>query len=340
MAPRKRVTITDIARQAGVSRGAVSFALNGRPGVSEQTRSRIMAIADEHGWQPDRAARALGGARLDVIGLVVERPATSLGAEAFFTDLIAGIQSGLAATDVSMLTRVVGDSESEIRTYRTWHGSRHVDGVIVIDPRDDDPRLAVLSELGLPAVVIGSAPGGPGEQTTVWLDDRKAAHTLFDHLRDLGHERIAYVTGPAEFQHTRIRAEVLTGLGADGTVVVTDFSPSAATAATERLLAASSPPTAIVYDNEVMAIAGLRVAQKRDIRVPDDVSIASFDDSVIAGLMHPSITSLTRDTLALGELAASHLLAQLDSDDPLPSIAAPVPVLSRRESTAPPRDRR
>lgn len=340
MSRAKRVTIADIARLAGVSPGAVSFALNGRPGVSEQTRQRILDIAEAHQWQPSSAARALVGSRAGVVGFAVNRPARTLGTEAFFTDLIAGVQSALGARRMSMQMVLVSSIEEEMATYRRWRSANQVDGVIVIDPHDDDPRLTLLTELPLPAVVIGSRPSAAGEPAAIWLDDRRAAHSLFDYLAALGHSRVAYVSGPGEFQHTRMRAEVLGELsarGVAGETLVTDFSPAAATSATRALLSRPERPTAIVYDNDVMAIAGLRVAQEMDVAVPSALSLASFDDSVVTGLVHPSITCLTRDTFALGEGAAEFLLEQIETPEVLPARSGPLPELTIRESTAAPR---
>lgn len=339
MPPVKRVTITDIARLAGVSPGAVSFALNGRPGVSEQTRQRILAIAEEHDWLPSSTARALTGARAGVIGFAVNRPARTLGAEAFFTDLIAGVQSELAAHRIALQTVLVSAVDEEVATYRRWRSAHQVDGVIVIDPRDDDPRLRTLRELGLPAVVIGSVASRESEPAALWIDDRRVARTVFDHLAGLGHRSIAYVAGPGEFQHTRLRAEELAALadrGVAGEVIPTDSSPAAASAALHRLLDAAEPPTAVVFDNDVMAIAGLRTAQERGVPVPQDLSLASFDDSVVAALVHPSITCATRDTFGLGADAAAFLLAQIDSPEVLPDRPAAVPQLTVRDSTAAP----
>ncbi|MBS1697867.1 MAG: LacI family DNA-binding transcriptional regulator [Actinobacteria bacterium] len=338
MSQAKRVTIADIARLAGVSPGAVSFALNGRPGVSAQTRQRILEIAEQHQWQPSSAARALGGSRADVVGFAVNRPARTLGTEAFFTDLIAGVQSSLARRGIALQLAVVSSIEEEIATYRRWRSANQVDGVIVIDPRDDDPRLALLPALPLPAVVIGSGDVA-GDPPAIRLDDEAAAHTLFDYLVALGHREIAYVSGPAEFQHIRLRAEVLASLaarGVAGETLVTDFSPAAATAVTRTLLSRAARPSAVVYDNDVMAIAGLRVAQEMRVAVPTALSVASFDDSVVTGLVHPSITCLTRDTFALGEQAAEFLLERIEAADPLPSRPGPMPVLTIRESTAAP----
>lgn len=340
MSPARRVTITDIARLAGVSPGAVSFALNGRPGVSEKTRARILEIAAAHDWLPSSTARALAGARAGVIGFAVNRSARTLGAEAFFTDLTAGVQSALAPHRLALQTVLVPSIEEEISTYRRWRSAHQVDGVVVIDPRDEDPRMPVLRDLGLPAVVIGGEASHPDHPATLRVDDRRVAETLFAHLADLGHRRIAYVSGPAVFQHTRLRAEALTALGSRGVVgeiVATDATPAAASAALDALLSRTPGPSAVVFDSDVMAIAGLRAAQERRLEVPRDLSIASVDDSTVAALVRPSITCMTRDTFALGAEVASFLLDQIAASAVLPDRVAAVPELTVRESTAAPR---
>lgn len=331
------MTITDIARLAGVSPGAVSFALNGRPGVSEKTRARILEIAAEHDWLPSSTARALAGARAGVIGFAVNRSARTLGAEAFFTDLIAGVQSALAPHRLALQTLLVPSIEEEMATYRRWRSAHQVDGVVIIDPRDDDPRMPALRDLGLPAVVIGSEASRPGDPATLRVDDRQVADALFAHLVDLGHRRIAYVSGPAEFQHTRRRVEALNALAAEGvsgSAVATDSTPVATATALDAVLASGSRPSAVVFDSDVMAITGLRTAQDRGLAVPRDLSIASFDDSTVAALVQPSITCMTRDTFTLGADAASFLLDQIAATAVLPDRVAAVPVLTVRESTA------
>ncbi|GAA3937529.1 LacI family DNA-binding transcriptional regulator [Microbacterium soli] len=339
MSRSKRVTIADIARQAGVSPGAVSFALNGRPGVSEATRQRILAVADAHQWRPSSTARALVGARAGVVGFAVNRPARTLGTEAFFTDLIAGVQSALAARRIGLQLGVVPTLDEEIATYRRWRSANQVDGVFVLDPLEDDPRARVLESLALPSVMLGGTPSGPGEPATIWLDDARAAHTVFDYLAELGHRRIAYLSGPAEYQHVRLRSEVLSGLtghGVSGETIITDYSPREVTVVMRSLLDRSERPTAVVFDNDVMAIAGLRVTQETGVAVPTEMSLASFDDSVVTGLVHPALTCLTRDTFEFGEQAAEFLLDQIEHDGKIEDRRGPQPQLTVRESTAPP----
>ncbi|MFB1042721.1 LacI family DNA-binding transcriptional regulator, partial [Streptomyces chrestomyceticus] len=159
--PRRRPTMKDIAERAGVSPSAVSFALNDRDGVSPATRARIRQVAEELGWQPNSAARALSGERSGCVGLVLARPARTLGVESFFLQLVSGIQEALAARRVALLFQVVEDLDAECATYRRWWAERRVDGVLVVDPRTEDPRPALLASLTLPTVVIGDTHPGP-----------------------------------------------------------------------------------------------------------------------------------------------------------------------------------
>ncbi len=147
-----RPTIEDIARRVGVSKGAVSFALNGRPGVSEATRARILQVAEEMNWRPHTAARALGNARAGAVGMVIARPARTLGVEPFFAQLLSGLQAGLSARSVALELLLVEDTDAEIEVYRRWASEHRVDGFVLVDLKTRDPRIGVVEALGVPAV--------------------------------------------------------------------------------------------------------------------------------------------------------------------------------------------
>jgi DNA-binding LacI/PurR family transcriptional regulator len=312
-----RVTITDIAERAGVSKGAVSYALNGRPGVSDRTRQRILAIAKELGWYPNRAARALSAARADACGLVLARPANMFALEPFFMEFIAGVESELAARSLALTLQLVEDVEHEIGVYRRWWGERRVDGVLVVDLRTDDPRVPALVELGLPAVVIGG-PVANHALPTVWHDEASTVIEAVRYLAALGHTRIARVAGVSEFVHTVQRTEafrsVMSDLGLLEVVVATDYSPESGARATRKLLTAPDPPTAIVFDSDLLAVTGLGVAQHMGFSVPDDVSIVGWDDSLISQVVHPPLTAITRDIQAYGVAATRHLLGVIEGE--------------------------
>jgi DNA-binding LacI/PurR family transcriptional regulator len=336
----KRPTIADIARRAGVSKGAVSYALNGQPGVSEATRRRIVAIAEEIGWNPHSAARALSGAPAHTVGLAIRRPARVLGLEPFYMELISGVEAELSARSYALMLQVVADAEAETAVYRRWWGERRVDGVLLTDLRVGDPRVPAVEELALPAVVVGG-PDGVGSLAHVWNDDAAALRAVLEHLVALGHHRIARVAGLADLRHTAVRAAAFAEAGARlglevAVTVATDYSGEEGAAATRSLVGAPGvSPTAIVYDNDVMAVAGLAVAQELGLAVPGDLSIVAFDDSPLCRLVHPPLTALARDIPAYGARAARLLLSVIDGGAG-GSVQDATATLVARGSTAPP----
>jgi DNA-binding LacI/PurR family transcriptional regulator len=334
----RRVTIRDIAERAGVSKGAVSYALNGRPGVSDETRGRILAIADELGWYPNRAARALSAARADACGLVLARPPNSLALEPFFMEFIAGVETELSSHSIALTIQLVRDVSEEISVYRRWWGEHRVDGVLVVDLRLEDPRVDELVRLGLPAVVVG----GPLENralASVWHDEAAVVVEAVQYLAALGHTRVAHVSGIGEFVHTMQRTgaftRAATELGLDGVIVETDYSAESGARATRKLLSSPSPPSAILFDSDLLAVTGLGVVQQMGFAVPDDVSIIGWDDSLISQVVHPPLTAITRDISTYGATAARRLLVAIDGQ-PADDVETVRGELTTRGSTARP----
>jgi DNA-binding LacI/PurR family transcriptional regulator len=332
----RRPTIADIAIAAGVSKGAVSYALNGKPGVSVETRKRILELAEELGWRPNTAARALSQGRSGAIGLVVDRPARVLGVEPFFMQLISGIETALAGQSVELLLQVTEDQTTEMETYRRWWAEQRVDGVILVDLRDSDPRVALLDELGFPTVVVGHPRAGT--TPCVWCDDTAGMHEVMAYLAALGHQRIARIAGPDELDHTRRRSvafeQAAHQLGVRRTHTVhADYSGEDGARAARRLLSIKEPPTAMVFDNDIMAVASLGVAQEMGVSVPDQLSIVAGDDSVLCELVRPALTTLDRDVPGHGAKAVEVLLARIAGQQ-VGHVRAATPVLVPRGSTA------
>jgi DNA-binding LacI/PurR family transcriptional regulator len=308
--PAPKVTIADVAREAGVSKGLVSFALNDRPGVSAETRSRILSVAGSLGWTPSLRGRSLSSKRSFALGLVMARDPEVLGSDPFFTSFLAGVETILAPQGLALVLSVVPDETTELQTYRTLVTDGRVDGVFLTDLRHDDPRIPHLAELGLPAVTLGR-PDQPSSFPAVCIDDTQGVTQTVRHLADLGHTRIAHVAGSPAMLHGSRRRTAFTramrdaGLD-DSLVVETDFSISAGADATRALLGGPSPPTAIVFANDPMAIAG--VAQELGVRVPEDLSITGFDDIEFARYVYPALTTVGATPLVWGRAAAATLL--------------------------------
>src|ERR671920_564154 len=152
--PRRRPTIADAARRAGVSSAAVSFAVNDRPGVSPETRERILAAARELGWQPSASARALTEARTRAVGLVLARSPAQLEGDSFFLRFLSGIEATLTAADYALLLQIVpGEASAALPAYERLAAAGRVDGFLLTDVEAQDPRFEVLGSI--PVVLAG-----------------------------------------------------------------------------------------------------------------------------------------------------------------------------------------
>ena len=333
-----RPTINDVARASGVSKGAVSFAFNDRAGLAPETRARILAVARDMGWTPSSRARALSVSRALSVGLVMARPPETLRADPFFPSFIAGVESELSRRGYALLLQVVPEHEGEQQTYRRLSDEGRVDGVFVTDLYVDDVRPALLAELGLPAVIVG--PALPEDYwPAVGVDDGPGIVAAVEHLLALGHTRIAHVSGQPQMVHGRSRREAwATTLHAanlpEGPCIEADFSAESGSAATRKLLDLADPPTAIVYANDLMAIAGLAVASGRGIDVPGDLSVTGYEDTELAAHLQPSLTTVSSDVIGWGRAAAARLLELIDRR-PATAIQLPLPRLVIRDSTGP-----
>ncbi len=333
-----RPTINDVARAAGVSKGAVSFALNNRPGVAQDTRERILRVAAEMGWTPSPRARALSVSRALAVGLVIARPPATLRADPFFPSFIAGLETVLSERGQALVLQVVPDQEREHESYRRLADEGRVDGVFVTDLFVDDPRPALLAELGLPAVIVGPALD-EAFFPAVGVDDAPGVIAAVEHLVSLGHTNIAHVAGPASMVHGESRREAWStavsqaGLP-QGPCVEADFSAESGAAATKHLLDLDDPPTAIVYANDLMAMAGLSLAVARGIDVPGDLSITGYDDTEISAHLQPPLTTVNSDVIGWGTAAAIRLLQLIDQETPTEVTLPPARLVVRR-STGP-----
>lgn len=341
---RRAPTIADVAARAGVSKSAVSFALNDRPGVAADTRTRIHLAAAELGWQPSTRARALSQSRAYALGLVLAREPALLGTDPFFPAFIAGVEIELSPLEHALVLQVVGeDPSAESGHYERLAKSGRVDGVFLTDLRFDDPRIALCLELSLAAVTIGR-PDQPSPFPAVCLDDRTGVADAVRHLAALGHERIAHVAGRQSLLHGARRRRgwesTMRELGLEPRLLeVADFTAAGGAGATRALLGAAEPPTAIVYANDVMAIAGLAVAHDLGLALPDQLSIVGYDDSELAAHVHPSLTSVRSDAVGWGRTATRVLLDSLDRPHADVELA-PASLVVRASTAAPSRPAR
>ena len=339
---RRRSTIEDVARLAGVSKGAVSVAMSGQPGVADATRVRISEAARTLGWRPSVHARALLASRSFALGLVISKAPDLLATDPFFPAFIAGVESILASRGLALVLQVVdGDPEREAASYRRLAHEGRVDGVLLTDLRIDDPRIPLLTELDLPAVAVGR-PASDCPFRWIDTDDREGVHQAVRHLIARGHRRIAHVGGAPGYVHSEARRRAWEDeMHANGLepryFMEGDFTGDSGAAATRRLLAVRPRPTAIVYANDLMAIAGMSVAMDAGLALPDQLSVVGFDDIPIAAHVRPALTTVRQDASDWGRAAALSLVALVDGE-PLPAVTLTKVTFVERASTSAPQE--
>lgn len=268
------------------------------------------------------------------VGLVLARPTRLFGVEPFFMELIGGVEETFADRGLSILLNVVGTLEAELDAYRRWAATGVADAVIVLNLTQDDPRPAVLADLGLPAVVVGTWSGT--DVPVVGADDIGPVHVAVERLVELGHRRIARVSGPASLLHTQRRTQGLqdacAAAGIVPLVLEGAYTEQSGLELTRTLLESPEPPTAILYDNDVMALGGLHMAEELGVDVPGELSIVAWDDSTPCRLAHPPLTVMAVDVHQYGCIVAEAVLDLLDGKPPV-ARQAPVARLIERGST-------
>jgi DNA-binding LacI/PurR family transcriptional regulator len=335
----QRVTISDLARRLDISKASVSYALNGRSGVSEETRRRVLSLAEELGFHPNSAAVALSASRTRTIGIVIARDPALISTEAFYMRTLVGIEQYLNEVDSSLLLRLTGEHGEDLDVLRRWSRQGRVDGFILFDEHNDDPRIPMLKELGVPCVVVSSNAPEDGVGRLISSPEQTVT-LLLDHLAELGHRDIAHVSGPFTFVHEQLRVRLLKEHAEQRGIRVTHFEGTYryedGAEITRKVLAGKDRPTAFVLGNDLMAVAALRVATELDTAVPDELSIVAWDDSPLCELASPGITAVDQQTMERGR-AAADLLFSIASGDAGLHLEAPAGVLRPRSSSGPAR---
>ncbi|MFD4370987.1 LacI family DNA-binding transcriptional regulator [Streptomyces sp. NPDC058486] len=311
-----RPTLEEVAARAGVGRGTVSRVINGSPKVSEQAKAAVEKAVAELGYVPNRAARALAGSRTDAIALVVPETEARLFAEPYFLDIIRGVSGELAAADKQLLLTLIR-SDQERQRFEQYLAAQRVDGVLLVSVHADDPLPDQVRALGLPAVLNGRRHADE-PVAFVDSDNTGAGRTAVAHLAARGRTRIATITGPLDMYGARCRLDgyreglAEAGLTADEALVATgDFTEEGGRRAMRALLDRAPDLDAVFAASDVMAAGARAVLREAGRRVPEDVALVGVDDSAVARLMDPPLTSVRQPIEEMGRSMARLLLAEI-----------------------------
>jgi DNA-binding LacI/PurR family transcriptional regulator len=317
---RIRISSLDVAKRAGVSRTTVSFVLNNTPGkiISEETRQRVLKAAAELDYEPNEAARTLAMVKHQAIGLFICHTGYFFS-DVFINQLIEGINPILNKHRLQLVLQSLRLDQSD---YLQLAHQDNVDGIILLNPHENDRGLAQIKESDIPLVVVGNLSDQSICQ--VDIDNREAAEEAVQYLIDLGHRDIGMILHAPVIYYAAVerfngyrRSLRKNGLPfRDAYVKYGDFSEASGYAAMQALLSLPDRPTAVFAGNDVIAYGAMKAIKDAGFIIPDDISLIGFDDDFLSRFLNPPLTTVSLPAATLGASAASLVIQQLHNMPP------------------------
>jgi DNA-binding LacI/PurR family transcriptional regulator len=328
------ITLKAVAQHLGLTPGTVSAVLNDAPSarsIPKETKERIHAAAKELNYRPNFFARTLRNKRTYTIGVIAEEIGDSYGSA-----IISGIEHYLRKRDYFFLTVAHRHDPELLDRYSHILSERGVEGIITVD-------TTIREAPALPIVAVAGHKKIKGV-TNIVLDHGRAAVLALNYLKEMRHERVAFMRGNPLSSDSKERWEGICqvaaqiGMRIDPELTVQidsdDATPMLGYPFTKQLLARRKPFTALFAYNDISAIGAIRALQEQGLRVPQDVSVMGFDDIPGAAFHTPSLTTVRQPLNRMGEVAAQSLLERIEDNKEYPSEIAIEPELVVRESTA------
>ena len=336
MTPR-RPTMADVATRAGVSRTLVSFILDGKPGASDETRQRVLAVAEELGYRPDSAARLLARGRSRTLGVLMDVR------QLFEADLVTRIYPAAEALGYEVLLSANLPDRAESVPIEALLSHR-CGSLILLGPSSEPSVLTTLAER-VPVVVVGRRLTGladTGRLATVRTDDAKGIRQAVAYLVELGHRDIHHVDGGTDpgsaDRRKAYRAAMRShGLSANAKVIPGSHTEQGGSSAAQVMLAEPELPTAVLAGNDRCALGLLDVFTRAGVDVPGQLSLVGYDDSHLSDNPRIDLTTVHQDAAKLAQHAVRIAVQLLEGESPASADVVLDPSLVIRGTTAPPR---
>jgi len=327
-------TINDVAKKAGVSNTTVSYVISGKRFVSDALKNQVIKAMDEIGYKPNNLARSLRLGKTDTIGLVI--PDSS---NLFFAEIAKHIEDIGFRNGYTVFLCNSDDMIEKQREYIDVLIAKQVDGIVFISVSNDDKTINSLIDADIPFIIVDREDEHV-RSDIVLVDNLLGGYIATSYLISLGHKDIGCITGPSPVNPSSFRYQgYLKALDEhcislkNEYVVTGDFRFMSGLESMEKLLRLKSPPTAIFIQNDMMALGAYRAIDKYGLSVPNDISIVGFDNSPIAEILTPSLTTISQPIQKIADTAMNILFTRIkEIDDGFPSRIILKPELIIRDS--------
>lgn len=305
-------SITEVARLAKVSSATVSRVLSQKPHVREEVRDRVLQAVKELGYQPSRVARSLRVQTSQIIGLIISDIQNP-----FFTSLVRAVEDEAYKHNYAIFLCNSDENNAKESLYIDLMLAERAAGVIITPTHETGSNIQKLLDINVPVVAVDRRIADVDVDTVV-LDNRDAARRLINHLLDQGHQRIGAILASPEITtgHERFQGYTL-AFNEHNIQVIQEYVRTGLPKEyvgyqyTNELLDLPNPPTALFLGNNLLTIGALHAIQDRRLNVPQDLSVACFDDPGWASLMKPKLTVIEQPTYQMGQAAADLILQRI-----------------------------
>lgn len=327
-------TIYDVAKAAGVSIATVSKVINRTGRISEKTRLKVTQVMEELRYQPSMVASALTGKRMNTIGLLIKDLANP-----FFAEVARAVEDRGQELGFSVVMCSTDNDSDKEAGYIALLKQKKVDGIIVAAGFRNDDALKDLIRDHVPVALISQEIPELAIDS-VSVDDFLGGYLVTSHLLSLGHRHIAMIAEDGRSSNGRIRgyrrALQEAGIAFDVDMLVTcDASVEEGFRHGGRFMDAEHPPTAIFASNDMLAIGVMKAARERNVKIPDDLSVAGFDNTILAAFVDPPLTSVAQPIQEMGRRVVDLLVQSMENGNKTKQRVVLRPELVVRQSTGP-----
>ncbi len=336
------ITIYDIAEKAGVSIATVSRVINNSPGVKEETRERVMAVIKQANYSPNAMAAALTSKKTYTVGLLIPDIANP-----FFAELARGIEDRANFYGYNVIICNTDNKPHKEKAYLRLLMQKRTDGIVFAAAEAGSAAITQLTRRGFPVVLLARELEG-ADLETVLVDNVEGGYLATKHLLELGHRQIAIVTETTTIKASQDRYYgYLKALEEEGIHPLEEYrifnvgGIEAAQEASRKLLELPNPPTAVVAFNDLVAIGLMEGAKKAGLKIPRDLSVVGFDDTIIATITDPPLTTMAQPIYQMGSCAIDRLVGLIKGESRgSKRMVLETRLVVRRSTCAPRRGRR
>ena len=333
------ITVKDVAERAGVSPSTVSRVISNHPKISEKTKTKVLKIMEELGYYPNAIARSLASNKTGTIGVILPARSGDLLLNPFFPEALRGILKGASANSYDVLISSGYEGEDELEILKKLIRSSKVDGIIIMSSRIDDECQDYLNSIEFPFSLIGSPYDHKEKVNHVDNDNYMAAYELTTYLSMIGKKKIALIAGEITQMVTIKRVEgyrkalMESNLPYDEKLLFTGkFDEETGYLYGNEILNLKEKPDAIIITDDVIAFGAVQILRANGVKIPDDIAIASFNNSVLSRYSDIPLTSVEINSFDLGYEAALLLVTSINEGIKGKKVIIPYTIIKRQST--------